>query len=37
VWAEDWKEAEKTLQSVTETAIKTITKAGGTGAFHKGK
>ncbi len=37
VWAEDWKEAEKTLQTVTETAIKTITKAGGTGAFHKGK
>jgi translation initiation factor 2 subunit 1 len=37
VWAEDWKEAEKTLQAVTETAINTITKAGGTGAFHKGK
>jgi translation initiation factor 2 subunit 1 len=37
VWAEDWKEAEKTLQAVSETAIETITKAGGTGTFHKGK
>jgi len=37
VWAEDYKEAEKTLQAVTETAIKTITEAGGTGAFQKGK
>ena len=37
VWAEDYKEAEKTLQTVTETAIETITKAGGTGVFQKGK
>lgn len=37
VWAEDYKEAEKTLQVVTEAAIETITKAGGSGAFQKGK
>ncbi len=37
VWAEDWKEAEKTLQSVTEVAVKSITKAGGSGVFSKGK
>ncbi len=37
VWAEDWKEAEKTLQAVADLAIKTITKAGGSGAFNKGK
>jgi len=37
VWAEDYKEAEKALQTVTETAIETITKAGGSGVFQKGK
>jgi translation initiation factor 2 subunit 1 len=37
VWAEDWKDAEKTLQAVTDLAIKTITKSGGSGAFNKGK
>jgi len=35
--AEDYKEAEKILQQAAETAIKTITKAGGTGAFSRGK
>jgi len=37
VLAEDYKEAEKLLQRAAETAIKTITKAGGTGAFQRGK
>lgn len=37
VLAEDYKEAEKILQKATETAIKTITKAGGTGSFQRGK
>jgi len=37
VWAEDWKDAEKTLQAVTDLAIQTITKSGGSGAFNKGK
>lgn len=35
--AQDYKEAEKILQKAAETAIKTITNAGGTGAFHRGK
>jgi len=35
VLAEDYKEAEKMLQEASETAIKTITKAGGTGAFQR--
>jgi len=37
VWAEDWKEAEKTLQAAADLAIKTLTKAGGSGVFNKGK
>lgn len=37
VLAEDYKEAEKILQKAAETAIKTITKAGGAGAFQRGK
>ncbi len=37
VLAEDYKEAEKILQKAAETAIKTITSAGGTGAFQRGK
>jgi len=37
VWAEDYKEAERMLQSVAESAIKSISKAGGTGVFSKGK
>lgn len=37
VWAEDYKEAEKTIQEAAEAAITTITKAGGTGAFQRGK
>lgn len=37
VSAEDYKKAEKVLEKATETAIKTITEAGGTGAFHRGK
>jgi len=37
VLAEDYKEAEKILQRAAETAIKTITNAGGTGAFQRGK
>jgi len=37
VLAEDYKEAEKILQKASETAIKTITKAGGTGAFQRTK
>ncbi len=37
VWAEDWKDAEKTLQAAADLAVKTITKAGGSGAFSKGK
>jgi len=37
VLAEDYKEAEKILQKAAETAIKTITNAGGTGAFQRGK
>ncbi len=37
VQAEDYKEAEKVLQSAADTAIKTITKAGGTGAFQRTK
>jgi len=37
VLAEDYKEAEKTIQKAAEAAIKTITNAGGTGAFQRGK
>jgi len=37
VLAEDYKEAEKILQKAAETAIKTITNMGGTGAFQRGK
>jgi len=37
VWAEDYREADRMLQAVAETAITTITKVGGTGAFVKGK
>jgi len=37
VLAEDYKEAEKILQQTAETAIKTITKAGGTGVFQRAK
>jgi len=37
VLAEDYKEAENILQKASETAIKTITKAGGTGAFQRAK
>jgi len=37
VLAEDYKEAEKMLQEASETAIKTITKAGGTGTFQRTK
>jgi translation initiation factor 2 subunit 1 len=37
VLAEDYKEAEKILQEASETAIKTITKAGGTGVFQRTK
>jgi len=37
VLAEDYKEAEKVLQQASETAIKTITKAGGTGVFQRTK
>jgi translation initiation factor 2 subunit 1 len=35
VLAEDYKEAEKILQKASETAIKTITIAGGTGIFQR--
>ena len=35
VQAEDYKEAEKILQSAADTAIKAITKAGGSGAFQR--
>jgi translation initiation factor 2 subunit 1 len=35
VQAKDYKEAEKILQSAADTAIKTITKAGGSGAFQR--
>jgi translation initiation factor 2 subunit 1 len=37
VQAEDYKEAEKILQQAAETAIETVTKAGGTGAFQRTK
>jgi len=37
VQAEDYKEAERILQKVSETAIKTITNAGGTGVFQRAK
>jgi translation initiation factor 2 subunit 1 len=37
VLAEDYKEAEKILQEAAETAIKVVTKAGGTGSFQRGK
>lgn len=37
VSAEDYKKAEKALEKAVETAIKNITKAGGTGTFHRGK
>jgi len=37
VLAEDYKEAEKILQQAAETAIKTITKAGGKGVFQRTK
>jgi len=37
VLAEDYKEAEKILQKAAEAAIKTITNAGGTGAFQRGR
>jgi translation initiation factor 2 subunit 1 len=37
VWAEDYKEAEKTIQEAAEAAITAITKAGGRGAFQRGK
>jgi translation initiation factor 2 subunit 1 len=35
--AEDYKEAEKILQQAANTAIESITKAGGTGAFQRAK
>ncbi len=35
VSAEDYKNAEKVLEKATEAAIKSITKAGGTGAFRR--
>jgi translation initiation factor 2 subunit 1 len=37
ILAEDYKEAEKLLQKASETAIKSISKAGGTGTFQRGK
>jgi len=37
VEAEDYKEAERILQKASETAIKSITKAGGTGDFLRAK
>jgi translation initiation factor 2 subunit 1 len=37
VSAEDYKEAEKILQKAAEAAIKSITTAGGTGVFQRGK
>lgn len=37
VSAEDYKKAERVLEKATETAIKNITKAGGTGTFRRGK
>ena len=37
VLAEDYKEAEKILQKAAEAAIKSITTAGGTGVFQRGK
>jgi translation initiation factor 2 subunit 1 len=37
VLAEDYKEAEAILERATQTAIRTITKAGGTGSFRRGK
>jgi translation initiation factor 2 subunit 1 len=37
VSAEDYKKAEKSLEKATETVIKNIAKAGGTGTFHRGK
>jgi translation initiation factor 2 subunit 1 len=37
VEAEDYKEAERILQEVSETALKTITKAGGTGSFQRAR
>lgn len=37
VLAEDYKEADKILQQAAETAIKTVTKAGGTGVFQRTK
>jgi len=37
VQAEDYKEAERILQQAAEKAIKTITKAGGTGVFQRMK
>ncbi|HKZ93390.1 MAG TPA: translation initiation factor IF-2 subunit alpha [Candidatus Bathyarchaeia archaeon] len=37
VWAVDYKEAEKALSTAAETAVETLTKAGGSGAFQKGK
>lgn len=37
VLAEDYKEAEKILQKAVDAAIETITSAGGTGAFQRGK
>ncbi|MFB0514798.1 MAG: translation initiation factor IF-2 subunit alpha [Candidatus Bathyarchaeia archaeon] len=37
VLAEDYKKAERVLEKATETAIKRITKAGGTGNFRRGK
>ncbi len=37
VQAKDYKEAESLLQKSSETALKTITKAGGTGSFERTK
>lgn len=37
VWAGDYKEADRVLSSAAEVAVKAITKAGGSGAFQKGK
>ena len=37
VLAKDYKEAEKILQEAAETAIKVVTKVGGTGSFQRGK
>jgi translation initiation factor 2 subunit 1 len=37
VQAKDYKEAEGLLQKASETALKTITKAGGTGSFQRAK